>query len=174
MNLDMLLSYIRDILKKISENRDENAIKNLIKTILDLKDREKELKIISQLIHDEKTYVLSDTEILRGREYDLINIASIYHILYELCRIFIYKDKNYEVDIDYEKAILEKNLTDITYIIDRVLRMCIVGEDVNKEFEKLNNIISKIDSKDLRNFMIISLIRNLENIVKLIKEVESR
>ncbi len=174
MNLDMLLSYIRDILKKISENRDENAIKNLIKTILDFRDREKELKIISQLIHDEKTYVLSDTEILRGREYDLINIASIYHILYELCRIFIYKDKNYEVDIDYEKAILEKNLTDITYIIDRVLRMCIVGEDVNKEFEKLNNIISKIDSKDLRNFMIISLIRNLENIVKLIKEVESR
>ncbi len=172
MDLELLLSCIRDNLRKISENKDTNAIKNIIKTILEFRDKTIELKIISQLIHDEKTYVLSDTEILRTQEHRLIDVAALYHIIYELCRILIMEIEDRIVDLD--KAVSEKNLTDITHFIDNVLIFTLEGleDKLSIAITNIKNVERKISNKDLRNNLMLSIFRNLEYVVSLIREVK--
>ncbi|NPB00388.1 MAG: hypothetical protein GXO10_03340 [Crenarchaeota archaeon] len=175
MDLETLSHIIRELSRKITDRRDERALEEMIDLILDLRDNERAIKLIAQLIHDEKTYVLSDTEILTGEERRLIDIAALYHALYMLCRALPSKDRR-ELDIEQRliESLYDKNISDTTLILEESIRRVLHGNEDERQrtIRTIDNVLNKleVEEKDLRTYLMISIVAETRKLIDKILE----
>ncbi|NPA22874.1 MAG: hypothetical protein GXO23_01060 [Crenarchaeota archaeon] len=176
MDLETLGGIVRELVRKITDRGDERALDELIDLILDLREHAREIRLIAQIIHDEKTYVLSDTEILRGEERRLIDVAATYHSLYTLCRA-VTKKEDLGTDIDLEKileACTDKNLSDLTLMLERSFYKILSErsrESAERTIKIIDEAISKINAKgDLRSHLMRSLLAEARRLIEKLAE----
>ncbi len=169
MDLETLSNIVRELVRRITDKRDERALEELVDLILDLRTRKRELNTIAQVLHDEKTYVLSDTEILRGEEDRLIEIAAMYHTLYTMCRALASEDVEKNIDLNKAiEALSDKNLSDITIMLERAFRKYVNNRDREAvEFiNKLNEALTGIRGDDLRTHLMRSIVIEARKLIE--------
>ncbi len=175
MDLETLSHIVRELSRKITDRGDERALDELIDLIFDLKSNERALRLVTQLLHDEKTYVLSDTEILTSEERRLINVAALYHALYMLCRAISSRGDVTEISSDkLIEALIDKNLTETTLILEEAIRKILYGDrdERNKVLKVINNVLNRmeIDEHDLRSYLMLSLVVETRKLIEKLLE----
>ena len=175
MDLETLSHIVRELSRKITDRGDERALNELVDLILDLKDNDRAIRIIAQLLHDEKTYVLSDTEILTSEERRLINVAALYHALYMLCRALSRRFEKTDIDSNrLIEALLDRNLTETTLILEECIRRILYGDldERSKVLNMVNNVLNRLEvsEDDLRGYLMLSLVIETRKLIEKLLE----
>jgi len=172
---------IRELLHRITEREDVTALSELVKLVLDLwrKGDQMRLGVLMQLLHDEKTYILSDTEILPGKELELMRKAALYHVVYELVRAL---RQNVECRIPnaekLRESIADGNLSDLTTELVHGLRCIAEKRHVDDVCNVVKSVLSGIQpgtvSKppEMKDHVMKYILENFLALVDLLRKVE--
>ncbi len=125
--MEELTLLLRDLMHRLTDKNDEKALRDIIMLILSSREDKRKLKIIMQLLHDEKTFILSDTEILKQQETQLLRKAALYHVLYEIARGLAEASECRLSEDKLREAVTELNLSDIAECVKHALACSIQG-----------------------------------------------
>ena len=147
MSVEDLSFTLRDLLHRISTRGDEKALRELLKIVLEiiLEKNDSKLTWLMQIIHDEKTYVLTDTEIMPEKTLELLEQAALYHAVYELIRSVRQGLECKILDVDQLRGKIEEgNLSDLTEEIARTLKCVIEGRQVEEILSRVRRLAEEI------------------------------
>ncbi len=166
---------LRELMHRLTDKGDENALREILAIILSSREDSRKLSIIMQLLHDEKTFILSDTEILKHKELDLLKKASLYHVLYEIARAFKeHVDCKFNVD-DFKNSIQELNLSDFTEQIKALVKCALEKrEDIINILEDIIKEVKLPDKKTppaLGYYLTKFILESLRDVINIMREL---
>ncbi len=184
MSFEDLSLALREILHKVSTAGDERAFQELLRIVLSIVSERDNAKLtwLMQILHDEKTYVLTDTEIMPERTLELLNRATMYHVVYELIRSVKQRLECKVPDVEsMKKSIEEGNLADLTENIAYALRCAIDNENVDRVLEKFREALSQIrlpdryvKPPDLRAYLCKYMLENAAKLIEILLSMTER
>ncbi len=183
MGLEDLFLALRELLHRVSMRDDSDALRSLVRYVLSVlkESNEEKLSNLMQVIHDEKTYVLADTEIAPGRVLELLRKAALYHALHELIRSVKHDLKCEIPDPDVLRRLaMEGNMTDLTDRIARALRCVIDNERVNDVLSRLRETSAMLETSqnverppDLKVSLCRYILEETAMLIDTVKEVKN-
>ncbi len=173
--MEDLTLHFRELMHRLTDRNDEKALKDMITLIISSKGDKKKLKIIMQLLHDEKTFILSDTEILRQQEIQLLRKAALYHVLYELTRGLAESSKCELDENRLREAVADVNLSELTECIKHVLMCSLQGKqdhiDVVKKVAEEIKLPEKTTPPALGVYLVKFILEEYVHVHNLVREV---